>query len=89
MPKNAYLSTVRQQKQTAYTDGIWDGINMGLNLCAIANNRVHGHGDARLTRTEAYVQKLIDELIDTNDPLVNKVHIEEAVKQIRGKNWKG
>lgn len=88
MSKNAYLNNIRQQKNAAYTDGIWDGINLGLNLCAIANNRVHGHGDARLTKTEAYVQKLIDEMIDVNDPLVNKVHIEEAVKQIRGENYK-
>ena len=88
MVLNAYLNKIKQSQNTAYTDGIWDGINLGLNLCAIANNRVHGHGDARLTKTEAYVQKLIDEMIDVNDPLVNKVHIEQAVKQIRGKGWK-
>ena len=85
--KNAYANKLRTTRDTAYTDGIWDGINLGLNLCAIANNRVHGHGDARLTKTEAYVQKLVDELIDTNDPLVNKVHIEEAVRQIRGEHY--
>ena len=89
MPKNEFLNKVRQSKDAAYTDGIWEGINMGLNLCAIANNHVHGHGDVRLTRTEAYVQKLIDEIIDVNDPVVTHVRMERAIKQIRGKNWKG
>ena len=87
MAKNCFAQQMIQIKEKAYRDGVWDGMQLGLNLCAIADNRVHGHGDVRLTKTEAYVQKLVDEMIDTNDPLANKVHIEQAVKQIRGDAW--
>ena len=57
---------------------------MGLNLAAIALNHKFGFGNIRLTRLEAEVQKLVDEIIDTNDPIVTKAHIEKAVQQIRG-----
>ena len=85
---NAYLSKLNDAKKQAYTDGVWEGLQLGVNLCAIADNRVHGHGEKRLSETEAYVQKLVDEMIDTNDPLANKVHLEQAVRQIRGKAWR-
>jgi hypothetical protein len=41
----------------------------------------------RLSRLEGKVQELVDEIVDTNDPIVTKAHIETALKQIRGKEW--
>ena len=85
--KNAYATKLRETKNNAYSDGVWAGIQMGLNLAAIGLNHDFGFGEERLKRLEQKVQKLVDEIVDTNDPLVTKVHIETALKQIRGKEF--
>ena len=87
MAKNAYAKKLFQTKNNAYSDGVWSGIQMGLNLAAIALNHKFGFGEERLKRLEQKVQELVDEIVDTNDPLVTKVHIETALKQIRGKEF--
>lgn len=85
--KNAYATTLRQAKENAYADGVWSGLQMGLNLAAIALNHEYSFGEARLSRLEKKVQELVDEIVDTRDPDVTKAHIEKALKQIRGKEW--
>jgi hypothetical protein len=60
---------------------------MGFNIVAIALNHTFGFGEERLSRLEAKVQELVNEIVDTADPLVTKVHIETAIKQIRGDAW--
>ena len=54
---------------------------------AIALNHTFGFGESRLTKLEAKVQELVDEIVDTADPYVTKVHIETAIKQIRGDDF--
>lgn len=85
--KNAYATKLRQTRENAYSDGVWGGLQMGLNLAAIALNHKFGFGNERLTRLEQKVQELVDEIVDMNDPEVTKAHIETALKQIRGKEW--
>ena len=87
MVKNVFLNNVREVKEKAYRDGVWDGMRMGFNIVAIALNHVFGFGESRLKKLEAKVQDLLDEMITTDDPYVNKVHIEKAIKQIRGEAW--
>ena len=87
MAKNCFAQQMLQNKEKAYRNGVMDGMRMGFNIVAIALNRVYGFGEERLSRLEARVQDLVDEIVDTNDPYVTKVHIETAVKQIRGKAW--
>ena len=87
MPKNAYAKKLFQTRDNAYSDGVWHGLRMGLNLSAIALNHHFGFGESRLKRLEGYVQELVDEIVDTNDPIVTQAHIETAVKQIRGKEF--
>jgi hypothetical protein len=87
MAKNAYAKKLFKVKDDAYTDGVWEGMQLGLNLAAIALNHTFGFGDVRLTRLEANVQELVNEMVDAGDPLVNKAHIETAVRQIRRKAW--
>lgn len=87
MAKNAYAKKLFQTKNNAYADGVWNGLQMGLNLAAIALNHKFGFGNLRLSRLEQKVQELVDEIVDTNDPIVTKAHIETALKQIRGKDW--
>jgi hypothetical protein len=87
MAKNAYANKLLQTKDKAYTDGVWDGMRMGFNIVAIALNHEFGFGESRIKRVEQKVQALVNEIVDTNDPIVTKVHIEQALKQIRGDGW--
>lgn len=89
MIKNVFVNTMRETKEKAYRDGVWEGLQMGLNLCAIALNHKFGFGESRLKRLEVDVQDLVNEIVDTADPLVTKVHIEREIKRIRGKAWEG
>lgn len=89
MPKNLLVQKICAARKEGYTEGLWKGLQFGLNLCAIANNHLYGHGDGRLTRTQDYVQKLVDEIVDVNDPEVTDAHIHRELKRIRGKGWKG
>ena len=84
--KNAYATQLRQIKENAYADGVWSGLQMGLNIAAIALNHEFGFGNERLKRLEAKVQEFINEVVDTRDPDVTKAHIEKALQQIRGKD---
>jgi hypothetical protein len=86
--KNAYARTLLKAKDDAYTEGVWEGVQLCLNIVAIGLNHTYGFGEKRLSRLEAKVQDLFNEMVDANDPLVNKVHIERAVRQIRKGAWK-
>lgn len=85
--KNAYAKTLLQTKDKAYTDGVWDGMRMGFNIVAIALNHEFGFGESRIKRVEQKVQDLVNEIVDTNDPVVTDAHIQQAIKQIRGEEW--
>lgn len=82
--KNAFAGKLEQVKQQSYADGVWDGMQMGLDLCAIALNHRYQFGVIRLRRLEDKVQELINEIIDTRDPDVTKAHIRTALRQIWG-----
>ena len=84
---NKFLNNMRETKEKAYRDGVWDGMRMGFNIVAIALNHKYGFGEQRLKRLEGEVQDLVNEIVDTADPLVTKVHIEREIKRIRGKAW--
>jgi hypothetical protein len=89
MAKNVLARTLLRTKDKAYTDGVWEGMQLMLNLVAIAlnHNKKFWFGEKRLSELEKDVQGLVNEMVDTNDPLVNKVHIEKAVRQIRKGAW--
>ena len=38
--KNAYAKKLFQTKENAYADGVWEGLQLGLNLAAIALNHI-------------------------------------------------
>ena len=84
--KNSFAKRMKMDREKQYADGVWSGLQMGLNLAAIALNHEFGFGEARLKRLEQEVQGLVNEIVDTNDPLVTKARIERALKQIR-KDW--
>ena len=85
MSKNALATKLLQAKHKNYQDGFWDGMDIMLNLVAIAlnHNPKRRFGKKMLAELEGDVNALVDELIDVNDPLVNAVHIHREVKRIR------
>ena len=85
--KNAYVNKLRQAKSDAYKDGVVGGMKMGFDLVAIALNHEFGFGNERLKRLEEKVQELVNDVVDTNDPIVTKAHLRMALKQIRGEEW--
>lgn len=87
MAKNAYAKKLLQTKDNAYTNGVWDGMRMGFNIVAIALNHEFGFGESRIKKLEQKVQALVNEIVDTNDPIVTNAHIQQAIKQIRGDGW--
>lgn len=91
MSKNAYAAKLLenriQREAAAYKRGHDDGLDLALNLAAIALNDVFGYGGERLTRLERRIQELVDEVVAVGDPDVNRAHIEQRVKEIRGQEY--
>jgi hypothetical protein len=42
--KNVFLAQVKQVKEEAYRDGVWDGMRMGFNLVSIASTITKSFG---------------------------------------------
>ena len=87
MVKNVFLKNVRETKEKAYQDGVWDGMRLGFNIAAIKLNHIFGFGDTRISRLEEGVQDFVDDIVDLNDPYVTKVRVEREIKRIRGERW--
>ena len=87
MGANKLAQLLAEARQRGFEDGLYQGLQFGVNLTHISNNHVHGHGDKRITRTHTYVQKLVDEVVDVNDPDVTEAHIKQEMKRIRRKTY--
>lgn len=89
--KNAYakkaLANRAGRDAEMYKKGYNDGIDLTLNIVAIALNDEFQFGAERMTRLETRVQKLFDEVIETGDREVNQSHIRQRVQQIRGAGY--
>ncbi len=89
--KNAYAAKLlanRERRETeAYNKGHAAGFDLAFNLAAVALNDTFGFGNDRLTRLEKQIQRLIDEVLEVGDPEVNRAHLEQRVKSIRGQDY--
>ena len=88
MPKNKLAKLLEEARQRGFEDGLWQGLQFGVNLYAISNNHLYGHGEIRLDRSVAYVQKLVNEVVDVDDPEATEAHINYEMKRIRRKGWR-
>lgn len=84
---NKLAQLLAEARQRGFEDGLYQGLQFGVNLTHIANNHVHGHGEKRIMRTHNLVQKLVDEVVDVNDPDVTEAHIKQEMKRIRRKAY--
>lgn len=87
MAKNKLVAMCKAARNEGYADGAWHGLQIGLNITAIALNHLFGFGDKRLTRLQKEVQALVDEIVDVKEPEVTDAHIRQELKRIRGKGW--
>ena len=85
--KNNLAQLLIEARQRGFEDGLWQGLQFGINLTHIANNHVHGHGEVRLDRTHKRVQQLVNEVVNVNDPDVTDAHIKREMKRIRRKSY--
>lgn len=83
MAKNNLAKSLKQAKQTAFEDGLWQGITFGLNIAAVAYHNAIGTGRKRTDRAQAEAQRIVDEIINVNDPVWTAARLEEAVKKIK------
>ncbi len=85
MAKNRLLQMLEEARAEGFSDGLWKGLHIGINLYAITDNHVHGHGALRLDKSEAYLQKLVNEIVDVKDPEATEAHIRYELERIRGR----
>lgn len=83
MANNNLAKMIKQAKQTAFEDGLWQGINFGVNVAALAYYNSLGIGRKRCDRAQAEAQRIVDEIINVNDPDWTAARLEEAVKKIK------
>lgn len=88
MAKNRLALLLEEAYKRGYEEGVWQGLGFGVNLYALSDNHLYGHGEIRIDRSVAYVQKLADEIVDVDDPEATKAHIEYEMKRIRKKGWR-
>lgn len=84
---NKLAQLLQKARQQGFEDGLYQGLQFGVNLTAIAFNHRYGFGDKRLTLIQGDVQKLVDEVVDVNDPAVTEEHIRYEMRRIRGENY--
>ena len=74
--RNQYYQKMKAQRHKLEGDAVITGIEAGLNITAIALNRLFGFGDGRLSRLEEFLHR---------DPTQAYYDLKRAVSQIRGK----
>lgn len=88
MAKNQLAKLLEEAYKRGYEEGLWQGVGFGVNIYAISDNHVHGHGEIRIDRSVAHVQELINEIVDVDDPEATEAHIEYEMKRIRKKGYR-
>ena len=87
MPKNSFAKTLQAKGEKEYRNGVWHGLQMGLDIVTIALNHKFSFGEKRIHELELYVQELINDIVKVNDPELTKYRLDKAIKQIRGENY--
>ena len=81
---NNFYTRMKMKERNQYRQGVTDGMKMAFDIVSIALNHEYGFGQERLTRLGMKVQKLVDEINETNDADVTRAHLDKALRQIRG-----
>lgn len=87
MPKNSFAKTLQAKCEKEYSNGVWHGLLMGLDIVTIALNHKFNFGAKRIEELESYVQELINDIVKVNDPELTKHRLKKAIKQIRGEDY--
>lgn len=80
---SAFLKNLQEAKEAGYQDGLFQGIQFGANIAAIAYNHTCGIGKERTLRAEAEVNKLLQEIVNVGDPVWTEQQIKKALEQIK------
>lgn len=82
MNKNL-ITQLRDAKQQGLTEGVWQGIQLGINLAIIAYYNVLGIGKKRYARITPEITRLIKEIRADEDPIQAEKHINDCFERMR------
>lgn len=85
MAKNQLLQMVRAARNEGYADGLWFGLQLGTNITVISADHVLDLEEESLTRVFVEAQRIVDDIVDVNDPEVTKAHIRYEIQRIFGR----
>ena len=80
---NAMLKRLQDAKEAGYQEGVFQGIQFGANIAAIAYNHTCGIGRERTKRAEEEVNRLLQEIVNVNEPAWTEAQIKKALEQIK------
>ena len=79
---NKLLKQLQDAKQAGFTEGVWQGIQLGINLTILAYYNALGIGKTRYERAVPEITRLINE-IRNEDPLQAEKHIREGFERMK------
>ncbi len=85
MPKNQLVQMMRNARNEGYVDGLWVGLQLGTNITVISANHALELEAEPLARVFVEAQRIVDDIVDVNDPEVTEAHIRYEIQRIFGR----
>lgn len=79
---NKLLKSLQKAKSDGFTEGVWQGIQLGINLTVIAYYNVLGIGKKRYKKVAPELTRMINE-IRVDDPIRTEKQIKEAFERMK------
>ena len=79
---NKLLKRLQDAKKDGYAEGVWEGLQLGINLTIIAYYNALGIGKKRYLQAVPEINRLINE-IRNDDPTRAAKQIEEAFRRMK------
>ena len=78
---NKMLKRLQDAKKDGFTEGVWQGVQLGINLTILAYYHVFGIGKKRYAKATPEITRLLNE-IRNEDPIQAQKHIEEGFERM-------
>ena len=78
---NKMLKRLQDAKNDGFTEGVWQGVQLGINLTILAYYNIFGIGKKRYAKVTPEITRLLNE-IRQEDPIQAQKHIEEGFERM-------
>lgn len=85
MAKNQLVQMMRNARNEGYAAGLWLGLQLGTNITVISANHALDLEAEPLARVFVEAQRIVDDIVDVNDPEVTEEHIRYEIQRIFGR----